>query len=217
MEDRSVLDRPARLPDLALSDADVYFGDPARPVVVLVHGGFWRPEWDRTHLRPMAAALAGLGWPVFMPEYRRIPGDPSAAVDDVRQAIAAVGRDVIVMGHSAGGHLALLVRPPRRIGTIALAPVADLTLARELDLDDGAVNDFLGAHPLEPFQPGTPDAVLVHGTADRMVPLRLSEAYAARHPGSRLMRVDGAGHFALIDPLSPAWPNVIDELHRLLT
>lgn len=216
MEDRSVLDRPARLPDLALPDADVYFGESARPVVVLLHGGFWRPEWDRTHLRPMAAALADLGWPVFLPEYRRIPGDPWAMVEDVQAAIATVNRNVVVIGHSAGGHLALLVQPPQRIATIGLAPVADLTLARELDLDDGAVNEFAGAHGLDAFQPATPDAVLLHGTDDPLVPISLSEAYVARHPATRLVRVKGAGHFALIDPLSTAWPNVIDELNRLL-
>src|SRR5262245_16821812 len=216
MEDRSVLDRPARLPDLALSHGDVYFADPARPAIVLLHGGFWRPQWDRTHLRPMAAALADAGWPVFLPEYRRIPGNPAATVQDVGEAIAAVGRKVVVIGHSAGGHLALLVQPPHRIATIALAPVADLSLARELDLDDGAGNDCVGQYPLEPFEPETPDAVLLHGTDDPLVPLRLSEAYAARHPGTRLVRVDGAGHFALIDPMSRAWPNVIDELNRLL-
>ena len=216
MEDRSVLDRPARLPDLALPEADLYFGEPVRPVVVLLHGGFWRPEWDRTHLRPMAAALADLGWPVFLPEYRRIPGDPWATVEDVQAAIATVNKNVVVMGHSAGGHLALLVQPPHRIATIALAPVADLALARELDLDDGAVNEFLGRHPMEQFEPATPDAVLLHGTDDPLVPMRLSEAYVARHPAARMVTLPGEGHFALIDPTSGAWPNVIDELNRLL-
>lgn len=211
MEDRSVLDRVARVPD-----ADFYFGDPARPVIVLLHGGFWRPEWDRAHLRPMASALADLGWPVLLPEFRRIPGDPQATVDDVRAAVASITGEVILMGHSAGGHLAMLATTPEVRGTIALAPAADLALCRELDLDDGAVNDFLGKHDATPYQPMTDGAVIIHGTEDKTVPIEVSNAYAARHPGTRLITLPGEGHFALIDPLSRAWPNVIDELNRLL-
>ncbi len=212
MEDRSVLDRPARV-----SDADFYFGDPARPVIVLLHGGFWRPEWDRTHLRPMAAALADLGWPVLLPEFRRVPGDPQATVDDVGRAVAAVNGPTVLMGHSAGGHLALWAasRFPVR-GTIALAPAADLELCRELDLDGGAVNDFLGSHDPTPYQPTADHVVIIHGTEDKTVPIEVSNAYVARHPGARLVSLAGEGHFALIDPLSRAWPNVIDELDRLL-
>jgi acetyl esterase/lipase len=217
VEDRSVLDRPARLPDLALSNADVYFGERSRPVVVLLHGGFWRPEWDRTHLRPMASSLADVGWPVFVPEFRRIPGDPLATVADVSAAVAAVGGDVILMGHSAGGHLAMWAASRFKArGTIALAPAADLTLARELGLDDHAVDDFLGAHALAPFQPVTEDAVIIHGTEDTTVPISVSEAYVSAHPKVRMVVLPGEGHFALIDPLSRAWPNVIDQLNRLL-
>lgn len=212
-EDRSVLSREARPPDLALPEADVYFGEPARPLVMLIHGGFWRPEYDRTHLRPMAATLSDLGWPVYSIEYRRDPGNPRATVEDVRAALAAVNRDVIVVGHSAGGHLALLMNSER---TIALAPAADLTLARELDLDDGAVSAFVGDHGLDEFQPKTDQAVIIHGTADEVVPISVSEAYLARQPSCRLVRLQGEGHFALIDPLSKAWPIVIDELDRLL-
>ncbi|HCT80928.1 MAG TPA: alpha/beta hydrolase [Micromonosporaceae bacterium] len=213
VEDRSVLSREGRLPDLALPEADIYFGDPSRPLVMLIHGGFWRPEYDRIHLRPMAAALSDLGWPVYSIEYRRDPGNPRATVEDVRAALAAVNRDVIVVGHSAGGHLALLMNSTR---TIALAPVADLTLARELDLDDGAVHAFLGVHNLEDFQPAADRAVIIHGTDDEVVPISVTAAYLALHPSSRFVRLTGEGHFALIDPLSKAWPNVIDELDRLL-
>lgn len=217
MEDRSVLSRDARLPDLALSDADVYFGDPARPVIVLIHGGFWRPEYDRLHLRPLAAALADEGWPVYSIEYRRIPGRPDLLVADVRAALETVSGDAILMGHSAGGHLALWAAAFFKArGVIGLAPVADLELARSLDLDDGAVAAFLGDHDQNQYQPGVPAATLIHGTEDTLVPLSLSRAYADRHPECRLVELPGAGHFAVIDPLSDAWPIVIEELRRLL-
>src|SRR5687767_5756925 len=106
--------------------------------VALIHGGFWRPAYDRVHLRPMAAALRDLGWEVVSIEYRRVPGDPDATVSDVRAALSAAAPDVIA-GHSAGGHLALWAAATMGLKAVALAPVADLRLAEELNLDGGAV------------------------------------------------------------------------------
>ena len=48
----------------------------ARGVVVVIHGGFWRPAYDRAHLRPLATALREEGRTVVSVEYRRVPGDP---------------------------------------------------------------------------------------------------------------------------------------------
>jgi acetyl esterase/lipase len=48
----------------------------ARPLVLLLHGGFWRPAYNLAHMSPMAAALAAAGWMVANVEYRRIPGYP---------------------------------------------------------------------------------------------------------------------------------------------
>ncbi len=287
MEDRSVLERAARP-----ADAEMYFGDPRRPVIALIHGGFWRPEYDLTHLRPMASALADLGWPVALLEYTRIPGRPDLMVADIKRAMDSLPDDIIVMGHSAGGHLALWAAgyraglhgdntsglatdgsaagtvtsgPPggsaaageavatgaagmasghamggsasgeavakgeagtagvdprsvagQHVPVIALAPVADLELARELNLDEGAVQDFLGDHSPEPYQPAVSRATIIHGDDDVIVPVSVSERYLSRHDKGRLIRVPAAGHFALIDPHSEAWPVVIDELNRLL-
>ncbi|BCJ70578.1 lipase [Catellatospora sp. IY07-71] len=208
-------------------------GAAARPLVVLVHGGFWRPEYDRAHTHPMAAAIRDAGWTVCSIEYRREPGRPEHAVRDVAGALAAMpgevdGHDgrVIVAGHSAGGHLALWAASaapaPRQVGTLALAPVADLRLAEQLHLDDGAVRDFLGAvaasrADLDPARLPAPAGatVLLHGLLDEIVPVAVAEAYTAAHPGSRLVTVPGAAHFAVIDPLSGAWPAVLAELERL--
>jgi acetyl esterase/lipase len=216
MEDRSVLSRPARP-----ADAECYFGDPARPTVLLIHGGFWRPEYDLTHLRPMASALSGLGWPVCLIEYPRVPGRPDLVTAGVATAVSAfAGREIVLMGHSAGGHLALwaagLNTGAVLRGVIGLASVADLGLARSLNLDDGAVRDFLGPYDERDYQPVYDRPVLIHGTDDTLVPISVSEAYQGRHELARLVRVPEAGHFALIDPISDAWPIVIDELARLL-
>ena len=94
---------------------------------------------------------------------------------------------VVVMGHSAGGHLALWLTataPPERLaGVVALAPVADLVQAFDQDLGDGAVARLLDGGPLQvperyaaadPDQlPAPPAPVLImHGTADPTSPSR---------------------------------------------
>ncbi|WP_377267162.1 alpha/beta hydrolase [Peterkaempfera sp. SMS 1(5)a] len=245
-EDRSVLDRAAPGPDLTLrygpaaeQVADAWLGDARatrRPLVVLVHGGFWRPEYDRVHLRPLGMALRDAGWTVVSVEYRRSPGRPEVTAGDIAVALTAIpassaarwhqglhNGSVVVVGHSAGGHLALwsasAAPAPGLVGTVALAPVADLGLAHRLDLDDGAVADFLGGPPedngdLDPVRLAVPGApvVVVHGTEDGIVPLAVAESYTAAHPATRLVALPDIGHFALIDPLSEAWGTVVDTL-----
>ncbi len=205
-------------------------GEPGRPTVVIVHGGFWRPRFDRVHARPMATALHDAGWPVCSLEYRRIPGDPEAAVADVVAGLRAAGEHagedgLVTVGHSAGGHLVLLqaaTRPDTVRGTVALAPVADLVLSERRELGGGAVGEYLGgpaaARPhLDPVRiPAPPGPVtIVHGDRDDRVPLEIPESYVRTHPGARFVAVPGADHFALIDPLSPAWPTVVEEIRSL--
>src|ERR1041384_4962897 len=120
-DDLSVLTRPAPAPDEVVaygSDADqiadVRFGAdvdgaPAstRPLVLIVHGGFWRPQYDRAHTGPMADAIAAAGWTVASIEYRRVPGDPDKTLHDVRDALAKLpakisrhNGHVVLVGHS---------------------------------------------------------------------------------------------------------------------
>lgn len=237
VEDRSVLTRTARQPDRTWAYgadpdqvAEVFAADraaPARSPVVLVHGGFWRPEYDRTHLRPMAAALADRGHEVTLVEYRRRPGDPDVTVADVQSAIAAAharaGAPAVVMGHSAGGHLALLAAAESGeplLGCLALAPVADLVLADELGLDGDAVPAFVGGSgtsrpDLDPsHRPPVVRTTVVHGQVDSLVPLALADAYCSR-TRTRLVEIPAVAHFELIDPLSAAWPVVLAELGAL--
>ncbi len=231
-EDRSVLSRTARLPDRTWTYGngpdqvvEVYAALPASaPGIVLIHGGYWRPEYDRMHLRPMASALADAGWTTYLIEYRREPGRPSAATDDVQAAAASCANEhgdqgVFLVGHSAGGHLALHAASeglPKVTAVIALAPVADLEAALAENLDAGAAREFLGDYPHEAAcpvtrpTPGIPVTIL-HGDADDLVPIDLSRTYAHAHPGTRLIELPGVGHFALIDPQSSVWPTVLES------
>lgn len=236
-ENRSVLTRPAPDPDEVRRYGDgpdqlveVFRrggGAPERPLIVLIHGGFWRPGYDRTHIRPLATALREEGRTVVSVEYRREPGDPDASTADVRAALvvaAAVATGpVVVAGHSAGGHLALWAAAaapaPGLVGTVALAPVADLSTADCASLGDGAVRDFLGGSPdgrpdLDPVRLDTPDTPvwIVHGEWDAIVPVAQAHRYRQAHPRTEIDVVPGAGHFSMIDPLGSAWTTVRDRL-----
>ena len=89
---------PARTTAYGIDPAQVYdvrvpAGDPTGTTVVVVHGGFWRAEWDRAHAAPQAQAFADAGHHVAVVEYRRT-GMPGAAgpgtFDDVSAAVDAV-------------------------------------------------------------------------------------------------------------------------------
>lgn len=223
---------------------DLWPGSADAALVVLIHGGFWRPDYDRVHLRPLANALAEAGFGVAVPEYRRVgwPGifdDVATALDRLPELIApyrpAPGRTVWA-GHSAGGHLALwatlrhrlpagspwhLPRPPAVDRVVALAACSDLALCAEWKLDGDAVEVMMGGLPGEvparyaladpaALLPGTVPVVLLHGTEDDRVPVGVSRAFLekAQASGTPVESVElrGLEHFALIDPLSPAWP-----------
>lgn len=204
-----------------------------RGTAVMIHGGFWRARYDLTHASHMCAALAASGIATASLEYRRVGetgGGWPGSYQDARAGFAAareyLGPAPILLGHSAGGHLALRLAADEKTlrGVVALAPVANLRLAFELNLSNGAVRDFLGATPREdsalydaacPTKHATQvPVVLVHGTSDDVVPIELSNSYrAARRQdvaGVRIVELLGVDHFALIDPESLAWPIVLN-------
>jgi acetyl esterase/lipase len=213
-------------------------GAPA-PLVVLLHGGFWRQAYDRRHTRPVAGALARAGFVVATPEYRRTGGAGGwpKTVEDVDHAVAALPSllaglgvataGMTVIGHSAGGHLALWLanRPHPVERVVGLAPVADLRAAARARLGDGATQALLGGEPEElpeRYDGADPmtrlatrprcEVVVVHGGRDDIVPVSLARGLADAHPWVRLEVVEDADHFAVMDPTSPAWPAVLEAV-----
>lgn len=87
---------------------DLYGKQSEAPTVFLLHRGFWRPEYDRSLLSHLSHAVAASGRRVALVEYRRTPGDPDNTTSDVTAALGALDVEGgVVLGHSAGGHLAL--------------------------------------------------------------------------------------------------------------
>jgi acetyl esterase/lipase len=251
LDPREVLSRPAPPPDLTVRygahpdqvvDLRLPAGGQGHPLAVFVHGGFWRAEYDRGHAGPLAVDLAGRGIPVATVEYRRVgqdgggwPGTFDDLIAAMRVVRALPGVDTVaptLVGHSAGGHLALWYasRPAAGPGlVVALAPIADLTAAARDRLDRDAVRDLLGGGPAElpdryaradpvRLDPPQVPVVLLHGTADDTVPISQSRAYVAavraRGGDATLHELPGTEHFAVIDPLSAAWPHVVTLLSR---
>lgn len=125
-------DHRDQMVDFYLPEAEAEGGAAAlpAPLVLLFHGGAWRAPYDRRHISPFAAYLAGRGFVVASVEYRRGgphrgDGSPPRAgrwpetLDDIAAAVDTVPglarglalpvdpARVVLVGHSAGGHAAL--------------------------------------------------------------------------------------------------------------
>ena len=215
------------------------------PVVMNIHGGFWRAKYDLAHAGHLCAALTAKGVATWNIEYRRI-GDAGGGWPGTFEDIASAYRflpqiakrysldadRVVVMGHSAGGQLVLCLagHEPSVKSVVSLAGVVDLQQALELHLSDNAVVDFLGGRPKdvsEHYAEADPIRLkigatqwLIHGLTDDVVPASLSHTYAEekkkRGEDVHLLEVSAAGHFDLIDPRSTAWPQVENTVLHLL-
>lgn len=175
----------------------------------------------------------GGGWPATLTDVAAAIDALAAAGQDAAGGRLDLDR-VVAIGHSAGGHLAVwaAARPSlpagapgaaprvRLAGAVSQAGVVDLAFGAAESLGGGAVAALLGgqpadlperyalASPYERLPLGVPVA-LVHGTADRAVPISQSDRYAAaaRAAGDpvTLDRLVGVDHFAHLDPGSEAW------------
>ena len=212
--------------------------------VLMIHGGFWRAKYDLAHASHLCAAFATAGIATANLEYRRCGngGGWPATFHDLGAGLAAARKHFaaapvcVVLGHSAGGHLALRLAAAGSdiasdiMGVVALAPVADLQVAYDLHLSNDAVVEFLGGTPAEEPEAyvdadaarhtSTIPRTLIHGTHDDVVPIALSRSFirqrAADQGKVELIELPDAGHFDLIDPGSQAWPTVLDRVGKLL-
>jgi acetyl esterase/lipase len=219
------------------------------PLAINIHGGFWRAKYSLDHAGHICAALTARGLATANLEYRRAGnqgGGWPGTFADIRSAYSFLlqnarrhnldASQVVVMGHSAGGQLALCLaaHEPNLTRVVSLAGVIDLQGAYELHLSNDAVVEFLHGTPAEvpdhyreadPLQLSIPQARqwLICGSADEIVPPDLSLNYVsakAKRTGKQkedvnLLKISGAGHFDLIDPRAQAWKQVEETVVRL--
>lgn len=157
---------PQQFGDLMLS-----VRDPA-PLVVLIHGGFWRNPYGLDLMEPLAADLVDRGYAVWNIEYRRLGDDGGGWPGTLTDVAAAIDLLVTIdrpldldrvgfVGHSAGGHLALWAAgrgdlPPGVPGSsptvvpavaVGQGAVVDLIGAATARLGNGAAEELIGDAP----------------------------------------------------------------------
>lgn len=195
----------------------------SRGMVVVLHGGFWRAEYDLSLGEPLARDLASRGWTAWNLEYRRVGNgggwpetfdDVAAGIDRLADVEGLDLSTVATLGHSAGGHLATWAAArgrfdrwrPERVpvtAVISQAGVLDLAAAADQGLGGGAAEALLGRPPrdgdveVDPARQLPIDVPVwcVHGTADDIVPLSQSSDYvgAASDAGAQAELVEIAG------------------------
>ena len=231
-------DDPSQVAELSLA------GGTPRGVVVVIHGGFWKAQYDFSQGRPLARSLVEEGWAAWNLEYRRVGssvgggGGAPQTFDDVAAGIDRLagvdGLDtsvVITLGHSAGGHLATWAAGRADAGVpvtavVSQAGVLDLVQAHRDGLGGGAVRALLGHAPDAGDAPYDPAQQLpldvpvrcVHGTDDDVVPIGQSRGYvdAATAAGADATLTEVAGdHFVVVDPEGKAWARTLELLDGL--
>lgn len=152
-------------------------GEGPHPVVVALHGGYYRARYGLDYMGHVCAALTAAGAATWNVEYRRLgnpgggwPGtllDVGQALDFLRTLAQRYALDlarVVAIGHSAGGQLALWLAGRHGIptdspvaeadplplhGAVSLAGVLDLRRGFDLRLSDDVIRQLLGGSPAE--------------------------------------------------------------------
>jgi acetyl esterase/lipase len=219
------------------------------PVAVIIHGGCWLAEYGLGYMGHLSADLAAAGVATWNLEYRRVgnaggawPGtfeDVARGIDHLRMLAKNQPLDlqrVVAVGHSAGGHLALLAGARRQgnplslRGVVALAGITDLRrTGTACDVEVGKLMNGGAQEQAALYDLASPLArlplrvkqVIVQGDSDRIIPTVMATEYVerARQKGDdvQLLLIEKAGHFELVDPRAPAWGNVKKAVLELLS
>ena len=213
------------------------------PLLVFVHGGCWLNAYDITHSQAFSYALAQQGFAVWSIEYRRT-GDEGGgwpgSYQDILQALRHIPslpqeqldlNRIVLAGHSAGGHLALLAASewnalsslPALKGVVGLAAITDVKRYSQGDNScQKATQGFFAGdihNQAEAYQQANPveypilkTSLLLHGNADSIVPVE-----QANDSGFPMLLVPGAGHFDWIHPQSAAYNQFLFSLNELIS
>ena len=264
---RSILIRPAPAADqrIAYGSNEFQYGDlrvpktaGKHPVAIVIHGGCWMAQYGLGYMGHLSAALTEAGFATWNIEYRRVgnpgggwPGtfeDTAKATDYLREIADKYSLDlnqVIAVGHSAGGHLALLLgarpqfkkdnplysaNPLKLRGVVSLAGITDLR--RTGTACDKEIIQFTGgeakdkaaiydqASPINLLPLGVKQKI-VQGDADTIIPPAMATDYIAaaqkkKDSNVELISVKNADHFNIVDPQAAAWAAVLEAAKSLI-
>ena len=243
-----ILELPYRISDYKVNYGaeSLQFGrlwlpiDKKNGTVIFIHGGCWMNEYEIDHAYAFATELASAGYAVWSLEYRRIgdlgggwPGTFEDVISGINK-LKDLGKfglnmeKLVLMGHSAGGHLAILagaraelleVRPSLVLGLAAITDV--VTYAKGQSSCQQSATEFMGGSPddrpaaYEEVQPANygvdPNTVLLYGAFDQIVP-----SSQAMLPEARSLRHESAGHFDWIHPRTDAFRMILAVLLKEL-
>ena len=209
--------------DGAVGDLRVPDGRGPHPVLVLLHGGGWMGQWRRDQLDGMAVDLAARGYATYNFEY--LPphrgGRFPVTIETTRQAHGLIASReeldsdrVALVGHSAGGNLALMASLWwRRWGhgprlAVSMAGVTTLRSDSDLDLAYLRGQDPAAGSPRRLLPLGV-DTLMIHAGDDDLVPAEHSTGYAEEASAAgdpvRTLLLSGGGHLGFLDVNSRAW------------
>lgn len=209
---------------------------PARASLVIIHGGCWLNQFDIAYSHGLSSALADAGFTVWSLEYRRTGDEGGAWPGTFEDIIAGINslndideietENLAILGHSAGGHLALLagaspelltVEPDLIVGLAAISDV--VSYAAGSNSCQSATPLFMGGDVSERAQeyfdanPGNhrlhENTVLLQGDIDEIVPLS-----QATLPGAQTIISIGSSHFDWAHPDTLAYRRLLELLNE---
>lgn len=206
---------------------DVFEAGQGAPVVVFIHGGYWQ-ALDRSWFSWVAPAFLAHGVGLAIPSYdlcpevrlERIVDQMRAAVDRIAQE---AGRRPVVVGHSAGGHLAAcLLSEGRTEAAVAISGVFDLAPLIPTSLNTALRLDQAEAEALSPIHwPVPAGAVLdcVVGGAEtqafRDQSRVMADLWRAGGAEARFEALDDLNHFTVLDPLADSSSGLVKRIVAL--
>lgn len=194
--------------------------------IILIHGGYWRQKHSKENIGELFEKLGTEGFNVLTIEYRRgehewpIPNeDVSAAIAEFKQSTYYHDeQELILIGHSVGGQLALLneVAVDR---VVALAPVTDVPFTYDKELGQNAAKAYFGddkalmrqASPIEKSNLSA-HTLIVHGNNDDRVLVENTFDFARKfnHGNLDLFIFNDLPHMECVNPAHPVFPYLME-------
>ena len=218
------------------------------PAFIFIHGGYWRNQ-SRGYYQPFTGlyqnfgiALAKRGIATAVIDYRLFPhanlsdqlADVTAAAAFIREKAALYGIDpqqIFLGGHSAGGHLALMVlwgpNAATARGAVALSPILDIAhmrASKDQEFNASLTTPFFGKgetdrqqSPATHVRTGSPPALLLYGEKDDDFLLQQRQKYLAEFAANNLQQVKfatipGADHTTMVMHVNTEKDNISDAI-----